>query len=236
MNCKLCKRAALLCASHIIPEFLFSDVYDEKHRGFLISSGNPKPRFFQKGMREHLLCSNCEKLFSSFESYFSRIWRQKVFPQNILKEVFLLKGIEYRLFKLFHLSILWRMSISSVIPFRKISLGHHEDVIRKMLIDQDPGSEIEYPLFCVTFLHEGKAGNNYITAPGNTRSGSTRAVYMQYGGCQWTFILSRQWPNNISLKKEGILPILVLDINDNLFLIDLLKRHVETITQSTDQL
>ena len=61
MNCALCLREAALCRSHIIPEFLYEPIYDDKHRLKLLSVIPEQPTTYkQKGIWEKLLCEACE--------------------------------------------------------------------------------------------------------------------------------------------------------------------------------
>ena len=57
MICRLCLVESELQDSHIISEFQYKPLYDEKHRFFVISSDPRKNDFYeQKGFREKLLC------------------------------------------------------------------------------------------------------------------------------------------------------------------------------------
>ncbi len=52
--CRVCLKESKLRKSHILPEFLYEDLYDEKHRALVIYQ--KKEKVFQKGLRELLLC------------------------------------------------------------------------------------------------------------------------------------------------------------------------------------
>ncbi len=54
--CKLCSNEAEIRHSHILPEFFYSDIYDNKHRTLEISQGSE--RTIQKGLRKYLLSVN----------------------------------------------------------------------------------------------------------------------------------------------------------------------------------
>jgi uncharacterized protein YlaI len=67
-KCALCQRVAELKNSHIIPEFLFGTLYDEKNRFHTFGKeGQPEAGLEQKGYRERLLCAECEQRFSNYE-------------------------------------------------------------------------------------------------------------------------------------------------------------------------
>ena len=65
--CQLCLKDRQLRHSHIFPELFYKPVY-ENQRAFIIT-GNPekKIKWIQQGIREHLLCQECETQFSKYE-------------------------------------------------------------------------------------------------------------------------------------------------------------------------
>ena len=73
-TCRLCLKKKVLKNSHIIPEFIYSPLYDEKHRFHVLSNMNVSgPAKLQKGIREYLLCGECEGKLSKYERYMSLI-------------------------------------------------------------------------------------------------------------------------------------------------------------------
>jgi hypothetical protein len=57
MECALCRHDREIRRSHIIPEFLYEAMYDEKHRFHVLSViEDQKDWMEQKGLREPLLC------------------------------------------------------------------------------------------------------------------------------------------------------------------------------------
>src|SRR3546814_16606531 len=74
MHCALCLLPKPLQDSHIIPEFLYGVMYDDKHRYNVLSlAPERRERIEQKGVREQLLCRDCEQKFSKLESYASLV-------------------------------------------------------------------------------------------------------------------------------------------------------------------
>ncbi|MDP3905339.1 MAG: hypothetical protein Q8Q40_15385 [Methylococcaceae bacterium] len=66
--------------SHIIPKFMYKPIRDEKNRMRQLSldknQGNGKKyNLLQDGLKEYLLCLDCEKLLNSkYEQYFKKAW------------------------------------------------------------------------------------------------------------------------------------------------------------------
>jgi len=60
MVCPLCQKEKPLVQSHVIPEFLYRPLYDEKHRAIEAKLVPKGFNYLQKAYREPLPCSECE--------------------------------------------------------------------------------------------------------------------------------------------------------------------------------
>jgi hypothetical protein len=163
MKCKLClKDRLLLKRSHIIPDFQYKELYDEKHRIISFNIEKDKSKSIPTGEYEsNILCQDCDnKLIGSLESYASLVFfgGTKIETGKFRKkdglEFVHAKGINYKKFKLFLLSVLWRASISSRSLFKQVNLGPHEEEVRKMILSGDPGSSCKYPCMISSYRHQ----------------------------------------------------------------------------------
>ena len=95
-----------------------------------------------KGFYEKLFCRECEDVLKKYEDYGKHILYDNIKP-NIrrLKSAINTDDYDYKLFKLFILSLLWRSSVATLSMFNSIRLGKYEEYLRKVLID-----EIEIPV------------------------------------------------------------------------------------------
>lgn len=135
--CRLCLHDRKLCKSHIVPEFLYSPLYDSDREMMAITGrGRQGWKPLNKGIWEHLLCSDCEQYLNrEYEQPFQDQWAgDDALPRQMTKDDVHTATFSYVSFKLFHLSILFRASVSSNPMFQAIRLGMHEDRIRKMLL------------------------------------------------------------------------------------------------------
>lgn len=201
MNCRLCRRDETLRNSHIIPEFFYRPMYDHKHRFFTISSSPAKKDLtHQKGVREYLLCDVCEALFSRNEKYFSELFFGGVIADYVDDGRHIhIKGINYSKTKLMFMSILWRMSVSSLPFFDAVDLGPHEDKLRTMLLAEDPGSAEAYGIMAVAPYFEGKHLGNFITKPDIARIKANRIYRCVMGGVLFLFYVpGRKTPPEIA--------------------------------------
>ena len=192
MPCALCHEPTELRRSHIIPEFLYESLYDDKHRFQVLSILPDQPNWReQKGLRERLLCGVCEQRLSVWERYASLVLKGGV-PLTYRREgnVVFVSGIDYRQFKLFQLSVLWRAGVSALPFFEKVRLGKHGDLIRSMLLAEDPGPSNRYAcvMFGIKFVDH--ALTSFIMQPGRVRLAGHIAYRFVFGGFMWAMLAS----------------------------------------------
>ena len=107
MCCRLCGKSAKIVDSHIIPEFYYKPLYDNKHRFFTINSDpSVNNTFLQKGPREKLLCQKCEESLSRYEKYVSDVVYKNANAVILKDNVFRFGNIDYSRTRLCYLSIL----------------------------------------------------------------------------------------------------------------------------------
>ena len=119
--CRLCGSDQELRNSHIVPEFLYADLYNSKNYMMGIHGRGPRGwQAVQKGIREPLFCESCEQHFNEFcEKPFRARWVEASplpDPWNATDVHWI--TVDYNSFKLFHLSVLFRAGVSSL-PDRK---------------------------------------------------------------------------------------------------------------------
>lgn len=220
MNCRLCDQPKPLCNSHIIPEFCYRPLYDEKHKAVEVRNAPPKEGKLQKGFREALLCEDCERFFNDeYEKYFKHTWYDAgACPARPDQPVIRIDGLDYSRFKLFHLSVLWRASVTTREEFGAVSLGPHESVIRSMLRAKDPGPASRYN-FVVQLLHlDGQIMHQAIMPPGTSREHGARVYTLVFAGCAWNYIVASHSPPHrvldFGLRENGTLHLFVRSITD----------------------
>jgi hypothetical protein len=92
------------------------------------------------GHSEYLLCRVCEKLFSAWETCAAN-WFYNWDPvvAEEIPGLILYKELRYEEFRLYCLSVLWRMSISSLPYYKRVDVGASaEETLRKALLEGDP--------------------------------------------------------------------------------------------------
>lgn len=217
MTCRLCEENKPLAKSHIFPEWLYTPLYDENHRFFVLSTNENKRRGTRpKGVYERLLCNECEARLSKWEGYTRGVFyrdnpRLKV---RDCRDRFEISGLQYAPFKLFQMSLIWRIAITNRPEFHRINLGPHTERLRRMLFEECPGECYEYG----TVLMLPPASLDEITreflypperVPGKIDGHTAyRAIF---AGLIWLFVVSnhsaRLPHKDLFLSKNGRLPV-----------------------------
>jgi len=217
--CALCQQTRTLRNSHIIPEFLHAPLYEENPRRYNTYGvdGRPKLGVLQKGEREHLLCDECEGRFSIFERWASDFYRGAIvaFSDTTRSEIpygkklrftrvdsdgkpttsavprkLMVDGFDYEKMKLFLLSLLWRMGVSQLLFFSRFTLGHQEQRLRRMLLENDPGSAERYACQIRLIELEGKLVTDYQSQPFQYEHRGKKCCRLFSTGVRFDFMVS----------------------------------------------
>jgi len=219
MSCRLCKNDEPLQNSHVIPEFLYRPSYDAKHRIGVVKAGLPRMQLRQKGIREPLLCRQCEQLLNDrYEQPMSKAWREFL-PDEIDRDSHLIDGIDYGAFKLFHLSVLWRASVAQGPEWSKVSLGaRHEECLRAALLEGAVPDRNSYPLLGAVFVgpETKRPCLGWVIPTCVNRLDSARVYTSLYGGCWWHVVVANHLvvhsDNPFVLSEHGQLGMPAYDI------------------------
>lgn len=214
-QCRLCLKDRKLCDSHIIPEFLYSGLYNDKHQMMGINGAGTKGwKPLQKGITEKLFCEPCEQHFSNHvEAPFKSDWCDK-FPLPDpwpTDHVELVRVRDYRSFKLFHLSIIFRAGVSTSATFAQVQLGAHEERMRQLLLGLDPGRADRYSVFGYAVVRHDNHRIVQMVSPPRASSFGNRPCYGTiYAGVQWwvrvTSSAHREF-EAVSLREDGSMSI-----------------------------
>jgi hypothetical protein len=190
-TCRLCKRSATLCDSHILPEFLYETAYDSKHRLLSVPAGK-NSRFVQKGLRERLLCQRCETHLSVLENYGKSVLDTVALsPMPTARGPTVIPNVDYDKFKLFLMSLLWRSGVAYGAMWDEVNLGAHEEVLRDMLLNNAPGQAHKYGCIIVRSPDLPPQLRRALVAPVSERSaGGHRSYRFLFAAMSWRFYVS----------------------------------------------
>ncbi len=239
MKCKLCHLDKRLCQSHIVPESAYGSLYDNKHRFYEVSNVQKKLPILQKGLRESLLCKCCEQHLNKYESYFADTWFQnQLIPTHVSKEISTIRGLDYKRFKLFHMSILWRVGITSRKEFVNVNLSNHEERLRQLIFDDDPGDPNQYSVFgYILVFPSDQVCNSLLIQPVEVDLFNVPGFHVTFGGCVWHYLLSdnidlNQFP--FILKDDGNLHMFRIEVDQYDPVMDLMTERINQGWQSSD--
>ena len=211
---KLCHRSRKLRRSHIIPEFLYLPLYDERHRAVKVTSAkNEKVEFIQKGIREPLLCQECETKISRYERYAAPITKAIALRLQIsdIKTVTTI-SVDYAQFKLFQMSLIWRASISIHPMFASVDLGDNAERLRRLIYEGKPGEPHEFGCM-ILGLPATRVLHRMIWSPAKDELDGEPCIRLQTGALLWYFFALQTSTRNewgrAFLDRSGILRLFI---------------------------
>ncbi len=165
--CRLCHVSSELRNSHIFPSSFIKLTRDESINGRFCEIHDRVNSIVQDGPKEHLLCERCEQRLGRYEKYAKEAIHLSRHDIDILQDdnIAVIANLDYRKVKLFLLSVIWRMSVSSLPQCESVVLGEHEDIIRRMIIEDDPGESGKYPIAAMLPLINGNMQEGWLITP-----------------------------------------------------------------------
>jgi len=208
MICNLCLQGRKLVKAHIIPEFMYKELYDAKHFFHKVKISNSlKVSNLPQGIYdEGIICKDCDDniINKRGENYASKVLyggaglTEEETPKfekrkNINDEMTTIhiSNLDYKKFKLFLLSVLWKSSITQRSEFKEVSLGKHEEIIRNLILNDDPGEIEDYPCFIVNIRNDVKIANELIGVPLKKKYDGCTFYLFLIAGLLYTYYVSK---------------------------------------------
>ncbi len=189
--------------------------------------------FGKKGYREYLLCETCEGRSGEWDDYASKVFFGDVAkPMARGQKTIRFAKVGYKIFKLFLMSLLWRMHAAEGELFSQVDLGQkHGERIRQALIAGDPLDQDDYPCLIVAVLIDGKMYHDWILQPDVARADGYRWYRFVVCGYLFNFaVSSHSLPKGVSefsLTTRDELVVSIEDIRQIHFLKDVACRFGE---------
>ena len=195
----MCQTSSELRESHIIPSCIFRLVRDKSLDNRFFQVSNRTQQVIQDGPKEYLLCDSCEQKIARYEKYFKEAI---YFSQHGVKightdEVVIVNNLDYKKTKLFFLSLLWRMSISSLPEFQIVCVQETEEKIRNMIRFENPGGNSEFSVRGIVPLINGKIQEGWTTTALMTEGPQEVVYHIIIGGIFYSLSTASQ--NSASL-------------------------------------
>lgn len=159
-TCRFCGLDKKLIRAHIIPGAFFRRLRDgQEPPRMLTSKEGEYPKRMPIGEYDpDILCDDCERQFSEWDGYAQELLGEEpkgsspivVDGTTVAYEI---KEYNYRLLKLFFVSLLWRASVSARKFYKRISVGPYEAAAKHLIETREPGSEHDFSVFIAKFDH-----------------------------------------------------------------------------------
>lgn len=226
---------------------MYKNIYDPGQKKFYqiflnlnrqkISKHKPE----QKGIREYLLCNDCEGKLNKYETYASetiyaknnrnrsRLLHKEIFGANL--EIYHFEGFDYNNLKLFLLSIFWRLCVSSKFKIPKI-----DDLIieqlRNAIYNENPLSYDQFGCCMqIPYLKRGHPVKSILISPFITGNGSNKVFNVLIDSFILSFHLNSETLNQdhkrLFLQENGNFMIIGRQIQKGEILFIKLRRSFE---------
>lgn len=170
---------------------------------------------------QYILCNECDnEVIGSLESYASKNFYDNKNIELTVEENehiinLMFKDIDYKKFKLFLVSILWRASVSKHKMFNEVTLGiKYEEVARKMIFESNPGRYDDFPTCILGLMSHQNLVLKTIVAPRKIKDdGNTAYMFFINGLFYWFNISSYNMEdvfNRVPLNENNEMTIGIL--------------------------
>ncbi len=217
--CQLCKEEKELIKSHIIPKFIHKKI-DPNNKVAIIFEDETKNIVNDLGETELLFCKNCDSgIIGGYEEYFNAVWYRKndaVAKRELKPNVKLSINVDHDKFLLFHLSVLYRISISTRSTFQNIHLSAQDNEKLRKIILSGIISDDRYQLYVKAASKDNKLYDRIIRKPYYHELDSHNFYSVVFAGCEWVLKISNSKYEPISnfIMNNGVLKIFVLNYDD----------------------
>ena len=180
-KCLLCGKNKKLCEAHIFPKWCFKALYpNNKIEGkslVMISDSQNYTKRKRDGIKDsNILCGDCDsKILGELDDYAKGIIidiSPKLIKEVDNSKILFFENINSNKFKLFFLSILWRMAISRLEEFRNISLPDKFIAeLKSRIINQDGGNIDDFSVLITKYdsYKNKKVVEKYVASPHKER-------------------------------------------------------------------
>ncbi|WP_297899669.1 hypothetical protein [Methanobrevibacter sp.] len=227
-KCILCQKETKLQLSHIVPKWCYKPL-KEKNSKFIVGNYESLGLFVkeQDGNKHYLLCKDCEQYLGESENYIKKLTDYYNKKEEIINQKegrIEEKNLNFELIQRFVFGLTIKSNYATSIPFNYINLKSYIiHLLRKKVLSPSTDDKT-FPIIAHKFFSklEPEIRSNGMIIPeyNETEIGQPVISYLM-AGWEWTIFL---YPDvdpivtDVSLKNNGSLNILVLDITNQRFI------------------
>jgi hypothetical protein len=178
--CKLCLiEKQLLTKAHIIPDWMYSGLFDKNHKTAMVDLEEKSPlKRPSTGIYDsNIFCAACDnEILGVLENYgkqtlcdgngFINFFQSEIVSQNGGLKSAHIKIDDYTKFKLFLVSLIWKMHLSQNSFFSQVDIGpSHAERLRTKILNHEKISEDEYETAIIGIAQTPDLITNMISTP-----------------------------------------------------------------------
>jgi len=231
--CPLCNTQQDFIKSHIISKFNARKMHKGKAKGDVVGVSETGTTPIKPGGHwQHLLCKSCDHaLGNDTENMAAQIMYHA--DNSILEaedEVCILKGVDYPSMRLYGLSTLWKMSISSLPYFDFVSLTEEHNEKLKVAIHTRQTLDEDYPIVFSTLMVGERVFSGNIR-PFTASNGERKFVILVTNGIMMQCFIegydTDRIIKNVKFNSSGELGIVKIQFFDIPFFADRFRKLAE---------
>lgn len=223
-TCRLCLSNKPNVKAHIMAEGLMKLIHGQpNYDGNFIMVGDK----FKKSVRRptgsydrNILCDKCDNKLGIYDDVAIRFCKRTDFKPHPSGVASTLSNVDQNKLKLFAMSYIWRVSITSLSEYDNVKLGEkHETKIVDMLRREDAGGVDDYSVVVsrFTLAEERKTWGMHVLNPGSTKLDGINLVDVYLPNLyKWKVKVDRR-PFNDTLRKMSLGfadDVLIFDMGD----------------------
>ena len=205
-----------------MPEWMYTDMYDEKHKVLQVSRSKEKVIRRQKGLYGSFICEDCEKITQKYDHYASLILterstdsneyrviskRNKVqYSKSEVLEFSRWKNINFTYFQKFIFSIILRSHFSGIIEGSISLTQKHLNRILTLYLDSHNLDDSSYPILLSEYPRDDPL-LNHVILPYFEKKRGHHIIEFSGGGYLFNVYVSShtkpRYVNSLRLKKDG---------------------------------
>jgi hypothetical protein len=165
MLCRPCETQQRPIKAHVVPEGFFRALRDDSGVTELRTNkrGVPPKRAPVGVYDMAILCSRCDNVFSPWDKHAQDILLRDFAETRAIydgdeKIAWTIHEFDYKLLKLFFVSLLWRASVSTHEFYRRVDIKSFEQEMRDMILAENPGAPETFAVTLSRFDHPAYRG------------------------------------------------------------------------------
>lgn len=224
LTCPLCMKEVgeFHKRSHLLPEWMYTECYDQKHKLLEVSRADQKLAKKQKGFYGSFMCSECERETQKYDHYASlilttrspnspeyRAVRRKCFSEfhrGVRHDFSRWENLDFKKFQQFVFAIILRTHFAGKMDGVLSLSTKHLDAILNIYRDNSRIDDSSYPILLTEYPREDKLRSHIVVPFINKKGGHHTVDFVGAGYLFQVYVSSHSKPRfaeSLRLKADG---------------------------------